>query len=41
MIADIAVRLATLADADSIAAMSRDYIEHGLGWGWQDGSMAA
>ena len=34
MIADAAVRLATLADADSIAAMSRDYIEHGLAWRW-------
>ena len=28
------VRLATLADAAAIAAMSRDYIEQGLGWSW-------
>jgi ribosomal-protein-alanine N-acetyltransferase len=34
MIADIAVRLATLADAAEIAAMSRDYIEQGLPWTW-------
>ena len=35
MIVDVKVRLATLADADEIAAMSRDYIEHGLRWGWR------
>jgi ribosomal protein S18 acetylase RimI-like enzyme len=29
------VRLATTHDAVEIANMSRDYIEHGLGWGWQ------
>ncbi len=34
MIADVAVRLATLADAADIASMSRDYIEQGLPWGW-------
>ncbi len=28
------VRLATCADALQIAEMSRDYIEHGLGWSW-------
>lgn len=28
------VRFATPADARSIAEMSRDYIEHGLGWSW-------
>jgi len=28
------VRLATPADALSIAEMSRRYIEHGLGWSW-------
>jgi ribosomal protein S18 acetylase RimI-like enzyme len=28
------VRLATAADAPGIAAMSREYIEHGLGWSW-------
>jgi ribosomal-protein-alanine N-acetyltransferase len=35
MIADSAVRLAALADADDIAEMSREYIEYGLPWGWQ------
>ena len=35
MIVDVKVRLATLADADEIAAMSRDYIEQGLRWGWR------
>jgi ribosomal protein S18 acetylase RimI-like enzyme len=34
MIADVAVRLATLADAVDIAAMSRDYIEFGLPRSW-------
>jgi GNAT superfamily N-acetyltransferase len=34
MIADVAVRLATLSDAAEIAAMSRDYIEQGLPWTW-------
>jgi [ribosomal protein S18]-alanine N-acetyltransferase len=28
------VRLATAADARGIAEMSREYIEHGLGWSW-------
>jgi [ribosomal protein S18]-alanine N-acetyltransferase len=28
------VRLATPADARGIAEMSREYIEHGLGWTW-------
>jgi ribosomal-protein-alanine N-acetyltransferase len=28
------VRLATPADALGIAQMSREYIEHGLGWSW-------
>jgi [ribosomal protein S18]-alanine N-acetyltransferase len=28
------VRLATPADARGIAEMSREYIEHGLGWSW-------
>lgn len=36
----IPVRLATLADAADIAAMSRDYIEHGLPWGWREGRVA-
>jgi ribosomal-protein-alanine N-acetyltransferase len=31
---DVTVRLATLADAADVAAMSRDYIERGLGWTW-------
>ena len=40
MIADAAVRLAVLADATQIAAMSRDYIEHGLPWSWIDERVA-
>jgi [ribosomal protein S18]-alanine N-acetyltransferase len=28
------IRLAALQDAAAIAEMSRDYIEHGLGWSW-------
>jgi ribosomal-protein-alanine N-acetyltransferase len=28
------VRLATQSDASGIAEMSRDFIEHGLGWSW-------
>ena len=35
MIANTAVRIATLVDAAEIAAMSRDYIEYGLPWGWK------
>lgn len=35
MIADAQIRLATPADAPAIAAMSRDYIESGLPWGWR------
>jgi ribosomal-protein-alanine N-acetyltransferase len=34
VIADVAIRLATVADAAQIAAMSRDHIEHGLPWRW-------
>ncbi len=30
----VSIRLATLRDAAPIAAMSRDFIEHGLGWSW-------
>ena len=41
MIADIAVRFATRADAAGIAAMSRDYIEHGLPWSWTANRVAA
>jgi len=37
LISAIPVRLATLADAKGIAAMSRDYIEQGLGWSWTAG----
>jgi ribosomal-protein-alanine N-acetyltransferase len=40
MIADVAVRLAVLADAANIAAMSRDYIEHGLPWSWTEARVA-
>jgi ribosomal-protein-alanine N-acetyltransferase len=41
MIADVTVRLATSADAADIAAMSRDYIEHGLPWSWTEGRVIA
>jgi ribosomal protein S18 acetylase RimI-like enzyme len=34
MIALPSIRLATTHDAMMIAEMSRDYIEHGLGWSW-------
>lgn len=34
MIADVAIRLATPADAGPIARMSRELIEHGLPWRW-------
>jgi [ribosomal protein S18]-alanine N-acetyltransferase len=34
------IRLALPADAASIAAMSRDYIEDGLGWGWTPARVA-
>ncbi|NNU43417.1 GNAT family N-acetyltransferase [Ramlibacter montanisoli] len=34
MLADALVRLAVPADAGAIAAMSREYIEHGLPWSW-------
>ena len=37
MIADVAVRLATVADAADIAWMSREYIEYGLPWRWTVG----
>ncbi len=35
MIADVAIRLAVPADAQSIALLSRDLIEYGLHWGWR------
>ena len=41
MIADVAIRLATPADAADISAMSRDYIEHGLPWRWRHDRVAA
>ena len=34
MIGDLTLRLATRADAQGIARMSRDLIEGGLGWSW-------
>ena len=37
MITDAAIRLASRADAAAIAALSREYIEHGLGWRWTAG----
>jgi len=40
MITDVAVRLATLADAAEIAVMSRDYIERGLPWTWTEERIA-
>lgn len=41
MIAYVAIRLATPADAAEIAAMSREYIEYGLPWRWRDERVAA
>ena len=40
MIANVVVRLATLADAADIAAMSRDCVEHGLPWNWREARVA-
>jgi [ribosomal protein S18]-alanine N-acetyltransferase len=34
MTADTTIRLALAQDAALIAEMSRDYVEHGLGWSW-------
>jgi ribosomal-protein-alanine N-acetyltransferase len=34
------IRLARLGDAGRIAEMSRDFIEHGLGWGWHAARVA-
>ena len=34
------VRLARPADARGIAEMSRDFIEHGLGWSWSQSRVA-
>ena len=36
MTPDVTVRLAIPADAAEIAAMSRDQIENGLGWSWNE-----
>lgn len=40
MITNVAVRLARLADAAEIAAMSRDSIERGLPWTWTEDRVA-
>jgi len=40
MIADVAVRIASLSDAADIAAMARDYIEQGLPWTWTEARVA-
>jgi [ribosomal protein S18]-alanine N-acetyltransferase len=37
MINDTSVQLAKLAEAEEIAALSRDQIEQGLGWSWTVG----
>ncbi|HZX91975.1 MAG TPA: ribosomal protein S18-alanine N-acetyltransferase [Rudaea sp.] len=34
------IRLAMLGDAERIAVMSRDFIEHGLGWNWDAARVA-
>lgn len=36
MHADVAIHLASTPHARQIAEMSRDYIEHGLGWRWTE-----
>jgi hypothetical protein len=41
MIADVAIRLAKISDAEDIAVMSRDFIEHGLPWTWTADRIAA
>lgn len=41
MIANVAIRLATPADAAGIASMSRDHIEQGLPWRWRRERVAA
>jgi [ribosomal protein S18]-alanine N-acetyltransferase len=40
MIENLAVRLATRADAAGIAVMSRDHIEQGFPWSWTEGRVA-
>ena len=34
------IRLARIGEAERIAQMSRDFIEHGLGWGWHPARVA-
>jgi ribosomal protein S18 acetylase RimI-like enzyme len=34
VLAESNIRLATADDAARIAILSRDHVEHGLGWGW-------
>jgi ribosomal protein S18 acetylase RimI-like enzyme len=41
MIATPVIRLARNCDARLIAEMSRDHIEHGLGWSWTTGRVLA
>ena len=36
MLADLAIRFATRADASAIALLSREGIEHGLPWTWRE-----
>ena len=38
---ELSLRLARLAEADSIANLSRDLIEYGLNWRWTPGRVAA
>jgi ribosomal-protein-alanine N-acetyltransferase len=40
VIYDAAIQLASIGDAAPIAAMSRDYIEQGLGWSWTEARVA-
>ncbi|HUN91385.1 MAG TPA: GNAT family N-acetyltransferase [Burkholderiaceae bacterium] len=40
MIAQSPIELATASDAAQIARMSRDLIEHGLGWSWGQARVA-
>jgi ribosomal-protein-alanine N-acetyltransferase len=41
MITDLQIRLAAPPDARPIAELSRDHIEHGLGWRWTPRRIAA
>ena len=41
MLATPSVRLATPSDARAIAALSRDFIEHGLGWSYTPARIVA